>query len=91
VPVRDELIAAIDRIVAKAAAAGYSSAAATSDIYENYIWALCLKAARQHGASIKYEDINEQRTSTLIFRTSPGAIVRPGLTLPTRTSASPAR
>jgi hypothetical protein len=74
VPVRDDLIAAIDRVVAKAAAAGYSSAAATNDIYENYIWALCLQAARQHGASIKYENINEEPTRTLIFRTSPGAI-----------------
>jgi hypothetical protein len=73
-PVRDDLIAAIDNIVGQAAAAGYSSLMATNDVYENYIWALCLQAARQHGATIRYEDFNEERVTALVFRTSPGAI-----------------
>jgi hypothetical protein len=74
VPVREDLIAEINRIVAKAAAAGYSEPLATNDVYENYIWALCLQAARQHGATITYEDSNEAMVSQLVFRTSPGAI-----------------
>jgi hypothetical protein len=47
---------------------------ATNDVYENYIWALCLQAARQHGAAIRYEEFNEERVTALVFRTSPGAI-----------------
>jgi hypothetical protein len=74
VTVRDDLIVAIDNVVAKAASAGYSDASATNDIYENYVWALCLRAARQQGATIGYEAIDEAATSTLVFRTSPGAI-----------------
>ena len=73
-PVREDLIAAIDQVVAKAASAGYSSSIATNDIYENYIWTLCLQAARLHGASISYEDFDEKPTTVLVFRTSPGAI-----------------
>ena len=73
-PVRDDLIAAIDRIVGKAATSGYASSVATNDVYENYIWALCLQAARQHEAEIRYEDFNEKETKALVFRTSPGAI-----------------
>jgi len=72
--VRDDLISAIDTVVAKATNAGYSDASATNDIYENYIWALCLRAARQQGATIRYETFNETPTNTLVFRTAPGAI-----------------
>lgn len=72
--VREDLIIAIDNVVAKAASAGYSDASATNDIYENYIWALCLRAARQQGAAIRYETFNETPASTLVFRTAPGAI-----------------
>jgi hypothetical protein len=74
VTVREDLISAIDNVVAKAASAGYSDASATNDIYESYIWALCLKAARQQGAAIRYETLNETPASTLVFRTAPGAI-----------------
>jgi hypothetical protein len=74
VAVREDLISAIDNVIAKAATAGYSRSTATNDIYENYIWALCLQAARLHGASIRYEDNYEERATTLVFRTSPGAI-----------------
>ena len=74
VPVREELISAINRIVANAASSGYSDASATNDIYENYVWALCLRAARQQNAIIRYELFNEVPTNTLVFRTAPGAI-----------------
>src|SRR5438132_4543534 len=72
--VREELISAIEAVVARAAATGYSSASATNDLYENYIWALCLAAARQHVALVRYEGYDERPTSSLVFRTSPGAI-----------------
>lgn len=75
--VRDDLITTIDSILASASTAGYSSSAATNDIYENYIWALCIKAAQMHGAAIRYEDRNEIASTTLVFRTSPGAIYSP--------------
>jgi hypothetical protein len=73
-PVRDDLIAALSNIVGQAAAAGYSNPMATNDVYENYIWALCLQAARLHGAMIRYEDFYEEPVTALFFRTSPGAI-----------------
>jgi hypothetical protein len=73
-PIREDLIAAIDSVLAKAASTGYSSYVATNDIYENYIWSLCLQAARRHSAFVRYEDSNEERTAALVFRTSPGAI-----------------
>lgn len=72
--VRDDLISAIEDVIYAAATAGYSDSSATNDIYENYIWALCLRAARRHGASIHYETFNEAPAGTLVFRTSPGAI-----------------
>jgi hypothetical protein len=73
-PVREDLIAAIDNIVEKVAASSYSNSTATNDIYENCIWALCLQAARQHRATIRYEDGNEKAVTALTFRISPGAI-----------------
>lgn len=72
--VRSDLIRAIEDAVFAAASAGYSSSVATNDIYESYVWALCLRAARLHGASIEYQNYNEERTRDLVFRTSPGAI-----------------
>ncbi len=64
-------------MVAKATTVGYSAPSATNDLYETYIWALCLQAARQHGAIVNYEDFNETPVSELVFRTAPGAIYSP--------------
>jgi hypothetical protein len=74
VPVHDDLIDAIEGIVKSAASVGYAEPSATNDIYENYVWALCLQAATQHGAAVSYQTVRERPASTLIFRTSPGAI-----------------
>src|ERR1700733_13601043 len=73
-PVLDDLVEAIESIVVSAAAVGYAEPSATNDVYENYVWALCLQAAAQHGATISYETVHDRPASTLIFRTSPGAI-----------------
>ncbi len=72
--VREDLIADIESIVSSAAGIGYAQPSATNDVYENYIWALCLQAATQHGARITYETIHERPATILVFRTSPGAI-----------------
>jgi hypothetical protein len=72
--VDDDLIDAIESIVASAASVGYAEPSTTNDIYENYVWALCLQAAAQHGAVISYENVRERPVTTLVFRTSPGAI-----------------
>jgi hypothetical protein len=74
VAIREDLIDEINDFLAKAAAAGYSEPSATNDVYENYIWALCLKAARRQDATIRYEDVYERGATNLVFRTSPGAI-----------------
>jgi hypothetical protein len=74
VPVREDLIAEIEQLVSSAANLGYSNSTATNDIYENYIWALCLRAAAAQDATITFQTALEQQTATLIFRTSPGAI-----------------
>lgn len=73
-PVHDDLVAHIRRVVREAAAAGYNDGGATNDIYENYIWAVCLRAARQHGAGVSFWDVREIPADNLVFRTAPGAI-----------------
>lgn len=73
-PVREELVSAIDKVVTMAASYGYSDASATNDVFEGYVWALCLEAARQQNAAIRYETPREVQANTLVFRTAPGAI-----------------
>lgn len=72
--VRDELIAAITSIVSQAQAVGYADPGATNDVYENYVWALTLRAAADQGAAINYRTVHGSPASSLMFRTSPGAI-----------------
>lgn len=73
-PVREDLINAIQAIANEAAAVGYSDPAATNDVYENYVWALCLKAAGWHDAAATYRTVRERPATSLVFRTSPGNI-----------------
>lgn len=72
--VRDDLIAEIERIISAAANVGYADPVATNDVYENFVWALCLRAAAAQGALITYQTVHETQASTLVFRTTPGAI-----------------
>jgi hypothetical protein len=72
--VRDDLIAGIEGVLAAAAGVGYQEPSATNDIYENYVWTLCLEAARQQQATVSFQTVQGDPASTLIFRTSPGAI-----------------
>ncbi len=73
-PVREDLINAIESIVTSAASVGYADPSATNDVYENYVWALCLQATIQQNAAVSYETVSGRPASTLVFRTSPGAI-----------------
>lgn len=72
--VRDDLLASIDQLLSSASALGYAEPAATNDVYENYIWTMCVEAARRQGATVSYETVYGAPASTLVFRTSPGSI-----------------
>lgn len=45
-----------------------------SDLYEAYIFSLILRAAKAETATVYFEDINGNKTTKLLFRTSPGTI-----------------
>src|SRR5688500_13010026 len=72
--VREDLIAQIRAAISGAAGLGYNEPAATNDIYENYVWTLCLEAARSKGATVTYNDVLGASATALTFRTSAGAI-----------------
>lgn len=72
--VHDELIGEIEASVSSAAGLSYHQPAATNDVYENYVWTLCIEAARSKQATISYETVQGGTPSVLIFRTSPGNI-----------------
>lgn len=72
--VREDLLAIIEDAVLSGALLGYNEPTATNDIFENYVWTICLDAARRGGARIRYKDVYNNDASVLTFRTSPGAI-----------------
>jgi len=74
VAVREDLIEAIEAIVDAAASIGYAAPGATNDVYENYVWSLCVVAAQQQGATVSYQTVTGQTPTVLRFRTSPGDI-----------------
>lgn len=73
-PVHDDLIRAIEAIVADAESVGYADPGSTNDVYENYVWTLALQAASYHDATISYQTVDGATTTSLVFRTAPGAI-----------------
>lgn len=73
--VSDDLIRSIQNAIAHAKGLQYNEPAQTNDVFENYIWALCIHAARSDGARVRYEAVDgTPATTALIFRTSPGSI-----------------
>ncbi|MDW4497163.1 hypothetical protein R5H30_04150 [Sulfitobacter sp. D35] len=50
--VHDELIKQIEEAIKGSAELGYDDPAATNDVYENYVWAMCVKAAQNKGATV---------------------------------------
>ncbi|MFG6517830.1 hypothetical protein ACGYLX_10250 [Sulfitobacter sp. 1A13496] len=73
-PVHEDLISEIENSIASASGLNYNHPTATNDVYENYVWALCVEAAREKHASISYETVSGVTPSILTFRTSPGNI-----------------
>jgi hypothetical protein len=73
-PVHEDLINEIETAIASAAGLRYDEPDATNDVYENYIWSMCVEAARSKGASATYETVTGTAATTLRFRTSPGSI-----------------
>lgn len=51
-----------------------SSTAAGADLYEAYIWALILQAARNEGAAVAFRDRHGRPPASYWFRTSPSSI-----------------
>lgn len=50
------------------------SLSSDSDIFEAYIFGLVIRAAKEEGADISYQDVNGGNTTSLLFRNSPGVI-----------------
>lgn len=52
----------------------YNSQSAVSDIYEGYVFGLVLRAGVASGGGIRFENVDGDPVSRLVFRTSPGMI-----------------
>jgi hypothetical protein len=68
------MIAAIAAALAPGISLGPTAPSALSDIFEAYIWALVVLAAKSEGANVHYEDVSQTPVTSLVFRTSPGQI-----------------
>jgi hypothetical protein len=71
------LVGQISAILGSAYALNYSAASAANDVFEGYALAVVVKAARAAGAIVGFETNEENATTDLIFRTSPGDIFSP--------------
>ncbi|MEV4399998.1 hypothetical protein [Nonomuraea sp. NPDC049607] len=52
----------------------YRSSSDPNDVYEGYIFALVVTEALARGGLVHYEDVHGNKTSRLVFRTTPGRI-----------------
>ncbi len=73
-PIRPDMWADISAALGAAASANLSATSAGSDLYECYVWALVLEAARREGASIRLLNRAGLPATSFWFRTSPSAI-----------------
>jgi hypothetical protein len=64
----------ISAAINSATSANLSAASAGNDLYEGYIWALVLEAAREQGATIRLMTRNGLPATSFYFRTSPSSI-----------------
>ena len=69
----DDLIAELEASVA-GRSTSYNTRSAAWDIYEGYVFGLVVRAAWAAGGSIRYEDIDGNAVTRLLFRTSPGML-----------------
>lgn len=73
-PLRPDLWNEISAAIGSATSANLSAASAGNDLYECYIWALILEAARREGATIRLMTRNGLPATSFYFRTSPSSI-----------------
>ncbi|TPK63692.1 hypothetical protein FJ546_13285 [Mesorhizobium sp. B2-4-19] len=73
-PLRPEMWGDITAAIGSAVNANLSAASAGNDLYECYIWALVLEAARREGATIRLMTRSGAPATSFYFRTSPTSI-----------------
>jgi hypothetical protein len=69
---RAALLSEIETALGSALNPNLTAASAGSDLFEAYVFSLVLSAARQEGASIRFQNVDGTSSSTFTFRTSPG-------------------
>lgn len=72
--ITDDLLDEIATTLGSAISSSLTSASATSDIFEAYVFSLVLEAAQTEGARITYRNVLGNTPTDFIFRTSPGYI-----------------
>ena len=72
--IRPSLMQEIRAALGTSISGSLNSASAAEDLYEAYVWALVLNAARQEGFGVTYSNSKGQPVTQFIFRTSPGSI-----------------
>ncbi|MQX38595.1 hypothetical protein [Roseospira navarrensis] len=74
-PTTAELIKEIDGyLLSSSPPHSYTSTSAAYDVYEGYVWTIVLSAAEYNGATVLFEDTNNNAASSIILRTNPGSI-----------------
>jgi hypothetical protein len=73
-PSDTDLLQEINSLVGRLVRPSLSSISRGNDLFEAFLFALAIDAARSVGATVTFEDASETTTRTLILRTSPGRI-----------------
>lgn len=73
-PLRPQLWSEIQSALASVPSGNLGSVSAGEDLYEAYVWALVLKAARDEGATIRLGSRTGGLPTSFWFRTSPSSI-----------------
>ncbi|HLP89536.1 MAG TPA: hypothetical protein VK184_13215 [Nostocaceae cyanobacterium] len=72
--VNSSLIQGIRNRLGRLVELGFSNSTNLSDLYEAYVFSILIRAARNEGANISFQNASEQETQFLVFRRSPGQI-----------------
>lgn len=73
-PIKNDLLLEIQMALGALVTPSLSTASDASDLFEAYVLALTIEAAKQEGAQIAYRDVFGNSPSRFVFRTSPGYI-----------------
>ena len=73
-PLRSDMWTDISAAIASATSANLTAASAGNDLYECYVWALVLNAARREGATIRLMTRQGLPATSFYFRTSPSSV-----------------